>query len=110
MPSRGVRVCQYGHYFLGSIITSDKDGQKFIIDGQQRLTTITLLLIYLKNRQPNCSKPVKLDDLIFSEKFGTKSFNLEVDGRTPSMEALYNDQEFDSNEETESVGGVKKFV
>src|SRR5688500_20241741 len=40
-------VAEYGHYFLGSIIISDKDGQKFIIDGQQRLTTLTLLLIYL---------------------------------------------------------------
>src|SRR3954463_14133485 len=40
-------VAEYGHYFLGSIIVSDKEGQKFIIDGQQRLTTLTLLLIYL---------------------------------------------------------------
>jgi len=24
---------KYGHYFLGSIIISDKQGQKFIIDG-----------------------------------------------------------------------------
>ena len=39
-------VADYGHYFLGSIIISDKDGQKFIIDGQQRLTTLTLLLIF----------------------------------------------------------------
>jgi uncharacterized protein with ParB-like and HNH nuclease domain len=31
-------VGDYGHYFLGSVIISDKDGQKFIIDGQQRLT------------------------------------------------------------------------
>src|SRR5262249_9370252 len=31
-------VADYGHYFLGSIIISDKEGQKFIIDGQQRLT------------------------------------------------------------------------
>ena len=36
-------VERYGHYFLGSIIISDKDGQKFIIDGQQRLTSVTLL-------------------------------------------------------------------
>ena len=41
---------EYGHYFLGSIIISDKDGQKFIIDGQQRLTTLTLLLIYLHHQ------------------------------------------------------------
>ncbi len=36
----------YGHYFLGSIIISDKEGRKFIIDGQQRLTSLTLLLIF----------------------------------------------------------------
>jgi uncharacterized protein with ParB-like and HNH nuclease domain len=30
-------VENYEHYFLGSIIVSDKDGRKFIIDGQQRL-------------------------------------------------------------------------
>src|SRR5215470_6995673 len=36
-------VAEYGHYFLGSIIISNKDGQQFIIDGQQRLTTLTLL-------------------------------------------------------------------
>ena len=43
-------VAGYGHYFLGSIIVSDKDGVKFIIDGQQRLTTLTLLLIYLQHQ------------------------------------------------------------
>src|SRR5690554_2910426 len=44
-------VEKYGHYFLGSIIISHKNGQNFIIDGQQRLTTLTLLLIYLHNLQ-----------------------------------------------------------
>jgi uncharacterized protein with ParB-like and HNH nuclease domain len=38
-------VESYGHYFLGSIIISESDAKKFIIDGQQRLTTISLLLI-----------------------------------------------------------------
>src|SRR5438552_18562262 len=37
----------YGHYFLGSIIISEKDSKKFIIDGQQRLTTLSLLLIHV---------------------------------------------------------------
>ena len=40
-------VAYYAHYFLGSVIISDKGGVKFIIDGQQRLTTLTLLLIFL---------------------------------------------------------------
>src|SRR5580704_4031695 len=43
-------VSDYGHYFLGSVILSDKDGRKFIIDGQQRLTTLTLLLIFLRHQ------------------------------------------------------------
>ena len=30
-------VADYGHYFLGSIIISHRDGKKYVIDGQQRL-------------------------------------------------------------------------
>ena len=41
----------YGHYFLGSIILSRKENANYIVDGQQRLTSITLLLIYLTHLQ-----------------------------------------------------------
>ena len=34
-------VSGYGQYFLGSIVISSKKDGKFIIDGQQRLTTLT---------------------------------------------------------------------
>src|SRR5258708_35265213 len=44
-------VANYGHYFLGFIIISKKDSQSFIVDGQQRLTSLTLLLICLNNLQ-----------------------------------------------------------
>ena len=30
-------VDSYGQYFLGSVITSNKDGERFIVDWQQRL-------------------------------------------------------------------------
>ena len=40
-------VAQYGQYFLGSIIISEKNGERFIVDGRQRLTSLTLLLAYL---------------------------------------------------------------
>lgn len=39
-------VASYGHYFLGSIVISQPDEKKQIVDGQQRLTSLTLLLIY----------------------------------------------------------------
>jgi len=43
------QVEYYAHYFLGSIILSNRNGQKFIIDGQQRLTSLTLLLDAIPN-------------------------------------------------------------
>ena len=87
-------VENYGHYFLGSIIISDKNAKKYIIDGQQRLTTLTLLLIYLDNKQKELQEKVFITDLIFSEKYGRKSFNLEIDERVPCMEALFNSATF----------------
>jgi uncharacterized protein with ParB-like and HNH nuclease domain len=38
-------VPSYGHYFMGSIVLTNTENA--IIDGQQRLTSLTLLLIYL---------------------------------------------------------------
>ena len=87
-------VADYGHYFLGSIIISDKDGQKFIIDGQQRLTTLTLLLIFLHHQLEDAEQKGQIADLIFSQKYGKQSFNLDVPERTACMEALYKGEEF----------------
>src|SRR5215213_5871445 len=43
---------KYGHYYLGSVVITD-DTEHAIIDGQQRLTSLTLLLTYLNNLQSN---------------------------------------------------------
>ena len=87
-------VAEYSHYFLGSIIISDKDGQKFIIDGQQRLTTLTLLLIFLHHRLADAEQRGQIADLIFSQKYGKRSFNLDIPERTACMEALYKGEEY----------------
>lgn len=99
-------VEKYGHYFLGSIIISDKDGQKFIIDGQQRLTTLTLILIYLHNALEDAEEKGLVAELIFSKKFGKRSFNLEVPERVPAMEAIYNGHPFDESDQPESVRNI----
>jgi hypothetical protein len=100
------QVEKYGHYFLGSIIISDKDGQKFIIDGQQRLTTLTLLLIFLHNLQKDQPHQVKVSELIFSEKFSRRSFNIDVPERTGCMEALFTGAPFDESGQSESVRNI----
>jgi hypothetical protein len=99
-------VEQYGHYFLGSIIISDKGIQKFLIDGQQRLTSITLLLIHLYRLLDDPEQKGQIAELIFSQRFGKKSFNLDVPERTSCMEALFNGQEPDDNDQTESEANI----
>lgn len=91
-------VAEYGHYFLGSIIISDKDGHKFIIDGQQRLTTLTLLLISLQRQLGDAEQKGQIADLIFSLRLGKRSFNLDIPERTACMEALYAREPFDVRE------------
>jgi len=102
------RVGDYGRYFLGSIIVSEKQGTSYIVDGQQRLTSLTLLLIFLRNLQgkDGPENDVDVDELIFSKKYGKKSFNLDVPERTPCMEALFDQKPYDETDRTESIQNI----
>lgn len=99
-------IQKYENYFLGSIILCEKDGNKYIIDGQQRLTTITLLLIYLKNQLSNEKQKIKLSSLIFSDVYGKESFNIDVEERRDCMNALFSNQVFDTTNSAESVQNI----
>ena len=69
-------VANYRNYYLGpSVFSVDPDtNKKSIIDGQQRITSLTLFLIFLNHKQESVSSKVSISELIFSEKFGEKSF------------------------------------
>lgn len=101
-----IAVEHYGHYFLGSIIISDKDGHKFIIDGQQRLTSLTLILIHLHRQLEDEDQKKEIANLIFSYKVGRRSFNLDVPERTACMEALFTEEPFEENGQPESVVNI----
>ncbi len=96
-------VAGYGHYFLGSIVVSKHNEFRHIVDGQQRLTTLLLLLIFLNNLQDNSDKKVDIQSLIYSENYGEKTFKLNVSERNSCMEALYNKKAFDPERGSESV-------
>ena len=96
----------YGHYFLGSIVISHKRGQRFVVDGQQRLTTLTLLLIHLHHLQDDRDERVEVQTLIYSEKFGRKSFNLDVPDRVEVMQRLMDGETIDPNGTSESVRNI----
>jgi uncharacterized protein with ParB-like and HNH nuclease domain len=99
-------IAKYEHYFLGSIVISNKDGQRFIVDGQQRLTSLTLLLIFLHHRQKNEVEPTPILNLIHSMRFGQKSFNIEVPERTEAVKALLEAQPPKLDGASESVRNI----
>ena len=96
------------HYFLGSIVISKKDetNERYIVDGQQRLTTLTLLLINLSRMSDNTADKSEIGNLIFSEEFGKISFNLDVPERARCMKALYEGKNFDDSRETTSIRNI----
>ena len=99
-------VQNYERYYLGPIVLSIKKDGLSIIDGQQRLASVTLLLIYLNNIQKDRKDMVSVKDLIFSEKYSVKSFNLQVEDRKECIESLYNRQDFDVRDRGESVQNI----
>ena len=82
-------VEQYNKYYLGPFVVSSKEGMKSIIDGQQRLTSLTLFLIYLNNLQKELGGKEAIEPLVFSEKYGEKSFNIQVEERKGCLERLF---------------------
>lgn len=96
-------VAQYGHYFLGSIVVSKGSDASQIVDGQQRLTTLTLLLIYLNNLQKESAQQVDIKNLIYDDDFGEMTFKLSIPERNSCMEALFRQTPFDPDGKSESV-------
>ena len=86
------KIRDYDPYFMGEIVLSLQEGKRSsIIDGQQRITTFTLLLIYLLKTYGNIPKFPRSDieKLIYSDDFGTPRFNLDIAERKTCMLSLF---------------------
>ena len=84
------RVAEYSPYFMGEIVVSEVNGHLKLIDGQQRLTTLTLLLIFLFREFgsiPNFPRS-DVERLIYSNSYGTHKFVLDDADRNDCMTAL----------------------
>jgi uncharacterized protein with ParB-like and HNH nuclease domain len=103
-------VANYQSYYLGPVVFSvnTDDAKKSIIDGQQRITSITLLLIYLNHLQSESNDKVAISDLIFSESYGEKSFNMTDEVREPCLKALFETGNYSVQEEDDET--VKNMV
>lgn len=98
-------VASYEEYFLGSIIVSKRNGKNYLIDGQQRVTSLTLLLIHLYREATKKGLPVTatIAPMIFSDNLGQPRFNLDIPERLAVIEALFHGTAFSPDGKDESV-------
>ena len=57
---------EYPYYFLGHIVVHEREDEGFVIDGQQRLATLTVLIAYLRDRTSDRTLAHALQRLIAS--------------------------------------------
>jgi uncharacterized protein with ParB-like and HNH nuclease domain len=103
-------VGNYQSYYLGPVVFSvnPESGKKSIIDGQQRITSITLFLIYLNHLQAENTQKVAISELIFSQKYGEKSFNMTDESREDCLQSLFESGEYTVKENDDET--VKNMV
>ena len=102
-------VASYEIYFLGTVIVSDvvNRNKKLIVDGQQRLTSLTLLLIALHHEIAVRGIPTTpFETLIFSQRFGIRSYNIDVADRTECMDSLYRKADYDRSQAQGSIANI----
>jgi uncharacterized protein with ParB-like and HNH nuclease domain len=99
------KVSAYDEYFLGSIIVSKRNGKSYMIDGQQRVTSLTLLLIclYRVAKAKDLQVIQTIAPLIFSDNLGEPKFNLDIPERLPVIEALFKGEPFNPDGKDESI-------
>lgn len=98
-------VSSYGEYFLGSIIVTRRNGRNYLIDGQQRVTSLTLMLIclYRMAKAQRLSVVQTVAPLIFSDNLGQPRFNLDIPERLPVIQALFEGEPFNPDGKDESI-------
>ncbi len=99
-------VADYPPYFLGPIVTHHKPRHALIVDGQQRLTVLMLLIMWLNRVQGGRDDAVdNLQPLVYFDAFGKKQFAVEDqedDSRHETLLALLNGDDIDPDADASS--------
>lgn len=81
-----------GFYFLNTYVTNTINGKVFLVDGQQRFTTITLILIQLYHLGKTFNSELTdwIKDRIYGTSGAKKNFWLQHQNHLPAMDGLLN--------------------
>lgn len=90
-------VARYQPYFLGPYVYHETAPVTYLVDGQQRVTTLHLMLIYLREllrAQDLEDQAARLGNLILSHKFGKSVYALDIPEREHFLEVAFKETEF----------------
>ncbi|SED14789.1 DUF262 domain-containing protein [Paenibacillus sp. GP183] len=101
-------VERYSWYYLNTYVTNTIDGKVYIVDGQQRLTTLTLILIKLMHTAKQYGS--ELRDWISGKIAGQSGFRREFwmnhEQHKTAMSGLYADTDLDTIDTTSGITAV----
>jgi hypothetical protein len=100
------KVASYRPYFLGPIVTSRVGNVRYLVDGQQRLTTMTMLLIHLNRLCESRDGAENLAPLVYSSHYGELSFNIDIAERAKVMSAILHGTPFDPAEASDTEATI----
>lgn len=97
-------ISKYAWYYLNTYVTNqDADGRLYVVDGQQRLTTLTLVLIKLYHMSVNFGS--ELTEWLCTKIVGVsgkkKTFWMNHESHEPTLRAL-----FDGKDEIPTESGI----
>jgi len=105
------QINSYPSFFLGTYVYYKSDGATYLIDGQQRITTIHLLLIHLRKLlldQDLKDDADSLHKLVCDYRQGEWTFTVDVPERSELMKALLTgEQPTHSLDDSPSVANIR---
>ena len=84
---------RYKPYFLGPYVYFQDGDITYLVDGQQRVTTLHLLLILIRNLlvdQDALGEARQLETLICSVMYGERRYTIDIAERAPLLSSLMN--------------------
>jgi hypothetical protein len=89
---------RYKPYFLGPYVYFQDGDTTYLVDGQQRVSTLHLLLILIRNlllEQDSFGEARQLETLICSVMYGERRYTIDIAERAPLLDALMNGRVYD---------------
>ncbi|MDG4774974.1 DUF262 domain-containing protein [Solwaraspora sp. WMMD792] len=93
---RDVRL--FDPYFLGPFVYYRDNGFAALVDGQQRITTLHLLMLHLRrlaieaNRREYANDIAALEPLIAGTSYGERAYAIDEPERSPLLESILDDK------------------